>query len=78
MSVGTKFQLKLTILTFLPKIPPKREFPVENGKIALVRVSMVVTYYIKLFCSKVDRHSGILMSLLLLVAKTIIAQIICV
>ena len=31
---------------------------------------MVVTYYIKLFCTGSDRHNGILMSLLLLVAET--------
>ena len=32
---------------------------------------MVVTYYIKLFRTGADRHNGILMSLLLLVAETI-------
>ena len=32
---------------------------------------MVVTYYIKLFRSGAERHNGILMSLLLLVAETI-------
>ena len=37
-------------------------------KIALFRVSMVVTYYIKLYQTGVDRHNSILMSLLLLVA----------
>ena len=47
------------------------EFPVENGKIALVLSSMVVTYYIKLFRTGADRHYGILMSLLLLVEETI-------
>ena len=47
------------------------KFPVENGKIALVRASMVVTYYIKLFRTEADRHNGILMSLLLLVEETI-------
>ena len=31
---------------------------------------MVVTYYIKLFCTGADRHNGILMSLLRLVAET--------
>ena len=34
---------------------------------------MVVTYYIKLFRTGADRHNGILMSLLLLVAETIIS-----
>ena len=42
-----------------------------NAKIALLRASMVVTYYIKLFWMGADRHSGILMSLLLPVADTI-------
>ena len=51
---------------------PKRELPFENGKIALVHASMVVTYYIKLFRTRAERHNGILMSLLLLVAETII------
>ena len=36
---------------------------------------MVVTYYIKLFQTVADRHIGILMSLLLLVAETIIHRI---
>ena len=44
-----------------------------NAKIALLRASMVVTYYIKLFRTGADRHNGILMSLLLLVAETIIS-----
>ena len=56
---------------FFDQICPKREFSVENGKIALVRGSMVVTYYIKLFCTRADWHNGILMSVLLLVADTI-------
>ena len=42
-----------------------------NAKIALLRASMVVTYYIKLFRTGADRHNGILMSLLFLVAETI-------
>ena len=67
MSLRTKFLIKLTIFIFWPK----REFPVENRKIAIVRASMVVTYYIKLFRTRADRYSGILMSLLLLVAETI-------
>ena len=43
-----------------------------NAKIALLRASMVVTYYIKHFRKSADRRNGILMSLLLLVAETII------
>ena len=34
---------------FFNHICPKRIFLVENGKIALVHASMVITYYIKLF-----------------------------
>ena len=45
-----------------------------NPKIALLRASMVVTYYIKLFRTRADRHNGILMSLLLLVSETINTQ----
>ena len=45
-----------------------------NAKIALLRASMVVTYYIKLFRTRADRHNGILMSLLLLVSETINTQ----
>ena len=71
LAKGPKFQLKLTILGFFDQIWPKMEFPVEHGKIALVRASIVVTYYIKLFRTGDDRHNGILMSLLLLVAETI-------
>ena len=37
-----------------------------------MHASMVVTYYIKLFRTGAERHNGILMSLLLLVAETII------
>ena len=52
----------------------KRVFLVENGKIALVRASMVVTYNIKLFRMGADRQNGILMSLILLVAETITTE----
>ena len=43
----------------------------NNAKISLLRASMVVTYYIKLFHMGADRHNSILMSLLLLVAETV-------
>ena len=49
----------------------KTGFANWSAKIALLRGSMVVTYYIKLFRKGADRHSGILMSLLLLNADTI-------
>ena len=45
-------------------------FQVENGKIALVQASVVVTYHVKLFRTGADRHNGILMTLLLQVAET--------
>ena len=41
-----------------------------NAEIALLRVFMVVPYYIKLLRTGSDRRNGILMSLLLLVAET--------
>ena len=40
-----------------------------NATIALLLASMVVTYYNKVFWTGDDRHNGILMSLLLLVAE---------
>ena len=58
-------------MIFFDQICPKREFPVENGKITLVRALMVLTYYIKLFLTGADRHNGILVSLLVLVAAAI-------
>ena len=95
INVGSRFQLKITILIFWTKfaqkgyfhfqsktekvnitiddVCPKRVIPVEDGKIALVYASMVVTYYIKRFCTGANRHNGILMSLLFLVAETNIA-----
>ena len=42
-----------------------------NAKISLLLGPIVVTYYIKLFRTETDRHNGILMSFLLLVAETI-------
>ena len=44
---------------------------------ALVRPSMVVTYYTKLLCTGPDRHSSILMSLLFLVAEAINIVYVC-
>ena len=41
-----------------------------NAKPALLRASMVVTYYIKLFRMGANRRNGIFMSLLPLVAET--------
>ena len=45
-----------------------------TAKISLLRASMVVPCYIKLFRTGADRHNGILMYLLLLVAETIIVS----
>ena len=69
MIVGIKFQLKLTILIFFgPNLLKKgiSGWKRKNHSCA----SMVVTYYIKLFCTEAYRYNGILMSLLLLVAGT--------
>ena len=46
-------------------------FLIENGKIVLVRESMVLVYYVKLFRTGAERRNSILMSLLLLVAEAI-------
>ena len=54
----------LIFFFLLPNLPEKG-ISVENGKIALVRASMVVTYYIKVFRAGADRHNSILMSFLL-------------
>ena len=58
----------------MDQICPKRVFLVENAKIAIARASMVIIYYVKLFRTGADRHNGILMSLLLLVPDTVIAE----
>ena len=46
-------------------------FPVKNRKIAVLRAAMVVTHYSTNFRTWADRHSGILMFLLLLVTGAI-------
>ena len=52
------------------KLASARGFTFQaNTKIGLLRASMVVTYYIKCFRRGTDRHNGILMSLLLPIAK---------
>ena len=51
---------------------PKKDISDQNREKALVRASMVVTYYIELFRTGTDRRNHIFMSLLLLVAETII------
>ena len=75
ISLRTKSQVKLTILIFWTKFA-QRVFGVRNGKIALVRASMVVTYFIKLLHTATDKHNGILMSLRLLVSEKIIQMVI--
>ena len=42
----------------------------KKKKIGFERAPMVVTYCIKIFRTGADKHNGILMSLLLLVAET--------
>ena len=44
----------------------KISFTKWNAKIALLRASVVFTYYIKLFLTGADKHNCILMSLLIL------------
>ena len=46
----------------------------DMKKIALLRAYMVVTYYIKIFRTEAIRQNGILLSLFLLVAETIITS----
>ena len=66
ISLGiTNISLNWQFWSFFYQICPKSVFPAENRKIALVRASMVFTYYIKLFCTGADRHNGILMFLLM-------------
>ena len=74
ISLSTKLQFKLAILKFWTKFAQKRFFLVGDGKIALARASVVVTYYIKLFYMEADRHNGIFILIFLLVAET---KIIC-
>ena len=70
ISPGTKFQLTLTVLIFFDQICQNKVFMVEKSHLW----SMVVTYYIKCFLTRTERH-GILMSLLLLAAETIIVDL---
>ena len=69
ISLGTKFQLKLTNLVFEQNLLKKGISSLKR-KIAVLRGPTVVTYDIKLFRTGADRHNGILMSLVLLVAET--------
>ena len=69
--LDTKFQLTPTVLIFFDQICPKRVSPDKKGKFGLARASMVVIFYIKLFRTGANRHTGIIMSLLLLVAETV-------
>ena len=62
--------LTLTNLIFGPNLL-KMGISVQKQKIVVLRASMVVIYYIKLFRTGADKHNAILMSLLLLVAETI-------
>ena len=50
-------------------------FTNSNAKPSLLRASMVVTYYIKLFQMGADKHNGVLMSLLVLVAETMMKNL---
>ena len=54
ISLGTKFQLKLTVLIFWTKFAQKRVFPIENRKseqhhgILLIRISLGIKFHLKL------------------------------
>ena len=79
ISLGAKFQLTLAnFFFFFWANFRKKGISGRKRKKALVRTSMVVTYYIKLFITYyiklfrtgADKHNVILMTLLLLVAET--------
>ena len=61
----------MTILIFWTKFAQEGYFQSKTKKSALVRSSMVVTYYIEFFRTRADRHNGILSSAVLQVAETI-------
>ena len=52
-------------------MPKKGTSDLKQKDRTFVCVQMIVTYYIKLFRTRAERHNGILMSLLLLIAETI-------
>ena len=69
ISSGTKFQLKLTSLIFFTKLAPKKNFRLKTENSHLwVRPWSLIT----ILNTGADWHNGILLSLLLLVAETII------
>ena len=55
-----KLSTTIEFCIFKEQIFPNRIFPVKNGKVALLRAPMVITYYIKLSRTETDRHKGIL------------------
>ena len=70
ISIGIKFQLKVRILIFGPNFAKTGISSLKQKNHAFA-LSMVNTFYIKLFCIRTSRHNIILMFLLLLVAGTI-------
>ena len=60
---------KYRILHIRIRLDTKFQLKLTIWKITLLRVPMVVTHYIKLFCMGADRHV-ILMPLILLVGET--------
>ena len=64
------FSLNFNFDFFLTEFAEKGNLRSKNEKIALVRTSVIVTYYIKIFRTRADKRNGNLMSLLLLVAET--------
>ena len=55
IDLGTKFQLRLTILIFWANLPKKGVSGLKRN----IHMSMVVSNYIELFCTGADRHNGI-------------------
>ena len=65
--IATKSHLQVTVFIFGPNLLKKG---ISGLKQKNHSVPMVVTYYIKRFCTVADGQNGILMPLLLLFAKT--------
>ena len=72
--LGTKFQLKLTILIFWTKFLKKCISGMKQKNHSFASVYSRYLYYIKLFRMGANRHNSILMSLLLLITETIMNQ----
>ena len=65
------FSLNWWFWLFGLNLPKKGTSDLKQKDRTFVCVQMIVTYYIKLFRTGAERHNGILMFLLLLIAETI-------